>query len=237
MPETQHETAAPAAPPQVHYRVHHDPKSSHQQISRLVRAQRREPILDVGCAQGMLAHLIKDTGLTIDGVEYNPAWADLARPYYRNVWSGPIEDAPLPDHEYRMVVCGDVLEHTMSPVSVLKRLRRAATDDATFIISLPNIAHIGVRMLLLFGRFPKMERGPLDKTHLHFFTKDTAREMVESAGLKVERTVCSGVPLDEVWKNGESGPLYKLAAKLQHGALAVAPRLFGFQWIMIARRA
>src|SRR6185436_2529601 len=113
------------------------------------------------------------------GVEYNPAWADMARPHYRNVWSGAIENAPLPDNEYRLIVCGDVLEHTADPVAVIKRLRRAAREDARFIISVPNIAHLGVRMLLLFGRFPKMERGPLDKTHLHFFTKDTARDLVE----------------------------------------------------------
>src|SRR3954463_13421296 len=156
MPETPHDETQVAPTPQVHYRVHHDPKSSHQQISSLVRAQRREPILDVGCAQGMLAPLIKDTNLTTDGVEYNPAWAAMARPFYRNVWSGPIEDAPLPDNEYQMVVCGAVLEHTFNPVSVLQRLKRAATRDATFIISLPNIAHLGVRMLLLFGKFPKM---------------------------------------------------------------------------------
>src|SRR5947207_3168371 len=111
---------------EVHYRVHHDPRSSHQQISRLVRDQRLEPVLDVGCAQGMLAHLVRDAKLTMDGVEYNPAWADMARPHYRNVWSGAIENAPLPDNEYRLIVCGDVLEHTVDPVAVLKRLRRAA---------------------------------------------------------------------------------------------------------------
>ena len=64
----------------VHYRVHRDPKSSHQQISRLVRELRRSPILDVGAAQGMLGHEINDTGLTIDGIEANPEWADMARP-------------------------------------------------------------------------------------------------------------------------------------------------------------
>jgi 2-polyprenyl-3-methyl-5-hydroxy-6-metoxy-1,4-benzoquinol methylase len=219
-----------------HYRVHHDPRSSHQQISRLVRELRLSPVLDVGAAQGMLGELVKDAGLTLDGVELNPEWADLARQggNYRNVWSGTIEAAPLPEKEYRLVVCGDVLEHTPDPVAVLRRLRRAATDDASFIISVPNIAHVAVRMMLLFGRFPKMERGPLDKTHLQFLTKDTAKEMVEAAGLKVRRVTCTGVPLDEVWKDGRGGLLYKASTKLQHAALAVAPRLFGFQWIMVA---
>ena len=203
-------------------------------------------MLDVGCAQGMLAHLVRDLvrdgGLTLDGVEYNPAWAELARPHYRRVWTGAVEDAPLPDAEYRLVVCGDVLEHTPDPVAVLRRLRRAATDDAAFIISVPNIAHLAVRLMLLFGRFPKMERGPLDRTHLQFLTKDTAREMVESAGLVVKRMTCTGAPLDELWKGGAAGEageerrglVYRAATKLQHAALALAPRLFGYQWIMVA---
>jgi 2-polyprenyl-3-methyl-5-hydroxy-6-metoxy-1,4-benzoquinol methylase len=201
----------------------------------MVRELRLSPILDVGAAQGMLGDLIQGSGLTIDGVEANPEWAQLAGPFYRNVFASTVENAPLRDGEYRLVVCGDVLEHTADPVAVLRRLRQAATPDATFIISVPNIAHLAVRMMLLFGRFPKMDRGPLDRTHLHFFTKDTARQMIESAGLRVQRTTCTGVPLDEIWKKGVRHLFYRTAMKMQHGALAVAPRLFGFQWIMVAR--
>lgn len=238
MPETpaQPETIAPPSQ-SIHYRAHNDPRSSHQQISRRVRELAHSPVLDVGAASGMLGRSIQDAGLTIDGVEMNPAWAELARPFYRTVWASSIEAAPLPAKTYKLVVCADVLEHTPDPKSVLLRLRESATDDAVFIISVPNIAHLAVRMMLLLGRFPRMERGPLDRTHLQFFTKDTAREMVESAGFKVRRFNATGVPLDEIWKNGEAKPLYKAAMKTQHAALAVAPRLFGFQWIMEATRA
>ena len=220
-----------------HYRVHHDPKSSHQQISNTLRRLRLEPVLDVGCAQGMLGHLIAGSGLTIDGVEANPQWADMARPHYRTVWASTIEAAPLPAKTYRLVVCGDVLEHTADPVAVLKVLRGAATDDAKFIISLPNVAHLAIRLMLLFGRFPKMERGILDKTHLHFFTRDTAVAMLKEAGLRAIRVSPTGVPLDELWRNGEDKLPYKVMMRGQHLALKLAPRLFGFQWITLAERA
>ena len=200
-----------------------------------MRELRLSPVLDVGCAQGMLGHLVAGHGLTLDGVEANPAWADMARPYYRDVWASFVEDAPLPAREYRLVVCGDILEHTPDPVAILRRLRQAATPDATFIISVPNVAHVAVRLMLLAGRFPKMDRGPLDRTHLQFFTKDTARHMVEAAGLQVVRTTTTGVPLDELWKRGEGHPLYRVATRCQHAALAVAPRLFGFQWLMVCK--
>jgi 2-polyprenyl-3-methyl-5-hydroxy-6-metoxy-1,4-benzoquinol methylase len=202
-----------------------------------VRGLRLSPILDVGAAQGMLGHEIQDTGFTIDGIEANPQWAEMARPYYRNVWASYAEQAPLEPKTYKLVVCGDVLEHTPDPVAVLKKLIESSTDDAKFIISLPNVAHLAIRMMLFFGKFPKMERGILDKTHLQFFTKDTAIDMIRAAGLRPERISCTGVPLDELWKNGEGKLLYKMMMKSQHLALAVAPRLFGFQWVMLAGRA
>lgn len=217
-----------------HYRLHRDPRSSHQQIAGLVKSLRLSPILDVGAAQGMLGDLVQGSGLTIDAVEANPGWAEQARPFYRNTWASIVEDAPLPSREYKLVVCADVLEHTPDPVSVLKRLREAATEDATFIISVPNVAHLAVRLMLLFGYFPKMERGILDRTHLQFFTKDTARAMLAQAGLQAKSIRATGIPLDEVWKKGEGKLPFKVAQKMQHLALDVAPRLFSMQWVMVA---
>lgn len=220
-----------------HYRLHRDPRSSHQQIIRHVLRLRKDPVLDVGAAQGIFGRLAEGSGLVIDAVEPNPQWAEHAGPHYRQVFNTTLEAAPLPDRTYRMVLCGDVLEHTVDPVGALRRLRRAATDDATFIVSLPNVAHLVVRMMLLFGKFPKMERGILDKTHLHFFTRDTAQDMLREAGLKVTSASATGVPLDEVWRRGENRTMFRVATRLQHVALDLAPRLFGMQWVFLAEPA
>ena len=138
---------------------------------------------------------------------------------------------------YDAIVCADVLEHVPDPAGVIAQLLKVAGPGATFIISLPNVAHLAVRLMLLFGYFPKMDRGILDRTHLHFLTKDTARQMLESAGLRVERVSCTGVPLDEVFKNSEGRLLFNLAMRCQHLAMTLLPRLFAMQWIFIARPA
>jgi SAM-dependent methyltransferase len=218
-----------------HYHSHRDPRSSHQQIVAHVLRLRRQPVLDVGAAQGILGRLLEGSGLVIDAVEPHPAWADDARPFYRRVFNDTIEAAPLPDETYEVVLCGDVLEHTVDPVAVLRRLRRAATHDVTFVVSLPNVAHLAVRLMLLFGRFPRMEKGILDKTHLHFFTRDTAEATLREAGLRVEWASVTGVPLEELWRGGEGKLLFRFARKLQHAAMAVAPRVFGYQWIFVAK--
>src|SRR4051812_29471581 len=187
-PELSHPANDPAkqtsaaASDQYHYRLKNDPLSSHYQILAVVRQLQKSPILDVGSAQGMLGQLLQGSGLEIDAVEPNPAWASAARPYYRQLYQGTIETTDLPKDHYKVIVCGDVLEHTVDPVAVLNQLRKHATSDATFIVSLPNVAHIAVRLMLLLGYFPKMERGILDKTHLHFFTRETAQQMLGRAG-------------------------------------------------------
>ncbi len=220
--------------PTIHYRLHRDPKSSHQQLARLVRRLGASPVLDVGAAQGVLGQLVAGCGLTIDAVEPNPAWAERARPHYRAVYASAIEDAPLEPGRYRTVVCGDVLEHTVDPVAVLGRLRAVATADALFIVSLPHVAHLAVRLLLLLGRFPRMERGILDKTHLHFYTRDTAEETLRAAGLRVVGAYPTGVPLDELWPGGQGHALYNALMRAQYLALRLAPRLFAFQWVFVA---
>ncbi len=221
----------------LHYRLHNDPQSSHQQIAQLIRRWKRGPILDVGAAQGFLGRLLQGTGLPLDAVEPNRDWAEGAAAFYRQVWPLTIEDAPLPARVYRVVVCADVLEHTADPVAVLLRLRDVATADARFIVSLPNVAHVAVRLLLLFGQFPRMERGILDRTHLHFYTRWTTQELLAEAGLETLRIRPTGFPLDELWPAGEGSAIFGFLLRLQRLALLIAPTLFAWQWVLVAEPA
>lgn len=173
--------------------------------------------------------------MAIDAVEPNPAWAEHASPFYRTVYAGAIEDAALPTDTYRVVICADVLEHTADPGRVLQQLRRSATSDSVFIVSLPNVAHLAARILLLFGHFPKMDRGIFDRTHLHFYTRQTALELLRTAGLRETTVRATPVPLEEIWPGWLGQGLLKTAMACQRIPLRLAPTLFGFQWIFVAQ--
>ncbi len=151
------------------------------------------------------------------------------------MYASPIEAAELPAQTYPVIVCADVLEHTVDPVAVLRQLRRAATADATFIISLPNAVHLAARLLILLGRFPQMERGIFDKTHLHFYTRRTAEDMLRLAGLAVTSVYPTPVPLEQIWPARLGRPLLRLLMRLQSMGLRLRPTLFGFQWILVAQ--
>jgi hypothetical protein len=175
--------------------------------------------------------------MVLDAVEPNPAWAARAQPYYRRVYTSPIEATTLPPHTYPVVVCADVLEHIVDPASVLQQLRHAATPDALFVVSLPNTVHLVARLLILAGQFPRMERGIFDKTHLHFYTRTTAEAMLRTAGLEIVEVRSTPVPLEQVWpaRLGQA-PLH-LLMRLQRLGLWLRPTLFSFQWIWVVRVA
>lgn len=219
------------------YELRRDPRSSQQRIARYVRSLGAEPILDVGASVGHLGRLVSGSGLTIDAVENDPASAEVAKTFYREVFVASIEQAPLATRHYRVVVCADVLEHTVDPTSVLRRLQEAATADARFIVSLPNVAHIAGRALLMLGRFPQHESGIFDRTHLHFYTRDTATKLIEGSGLRVRGVSTTPVPLEAAMPGFVPAAVQELAMGAQVQAARIAPRLFGYQWLIVATRA
>jgi hypothetical protein len=170
----------------------------------------------------------------VDAIEPNPAWAAAAAPFYRRIYQSGVEEAALEPGSYQVVVCADVLEHTVDPAAVLQALRAAAAPDARFVISLPNVAHLAARLLLLTGRFPQMERGIFDRTHLHFFTRQTAIELVRSVGLQVIDVRATPLPLTLILRAPGSGWLVRTLMRAQQPALRLRPTLFAYQWILVA---
>lgn len=220
------------------YDLHRHPASSHQRILRVLLADPRSPVLDVGCAHGTIGALLAEAGggvvPVIDGIEPDAGWAAEARPWYRTLHVARVEDVALPAGTYAQVVLADVLEHLPDPVGLLRELQVAARPDARFLISVPNVAHLAARLLLLLGRFPRMERGIFDRTHLHLWTRDTFADVLAEAGMRVERWEATPVPLEQVWPDGRLPALRGLAMRLQTAGVRVLPRVFGYQWVVVA---
>jgi SAM-dependent methyltransferase len=145
-------------------------------------------VLDVGCAEGYLARILRERGCVVTGVEASPAAAELARRWCDEVVVGDVEDARVRarlEGAFDRVLLGDVLEHLRDPGAVLRWARGLAGADGRVVASLPNIAHWSARRQLLRGRFPQEDHGLFDRTHLRFYTRASARELVEGAGLRV----------------------------------------------------
>ncbi|QDQ27258.1 methyltransferase domain-containing protein [Chitinimonas arctica] len=161
-------------------------------------------VLDVGTGSGALGRYLAGLeGYRVDGITYNPAEAELAAPHYRQLHVLNLEQANsldvLGERRYRYIVCADVLEHLAGPAPVLARLAAFLADDGELIISVPNIAYIGVVAELLAGEFRYRDEGLLDHTHLHFFTRRSLAEMLRGAdlGVRAWRSVSRPLPASE----------------------------------------
>jgi 2-polyprenyl-3-methyl-5-hydroxy-6-metoxy-1,4-benzoquinol methylase len=157
---------------------------------------RADRILDVGCGTGATSRWLRERypNAHIIGLDGNPT---IVSELCHNVNDAHIVDLneELPDvGEPDLVLCLDVLEHLVDPDKVLRRLVSTMADGGTLIISLPNVAHVRVSLpLLLLGRFDYRDAGILDRTHLRFFTKESALRLAERAGLDIIGMVRNGL--------------------------------------------
>ena len=212
------------------------PWSSHATLSRWLKdIPAGSKVLDIGTASGALGRLSQGLGLYLNGIEPNPEWADIARPYYQEVFTGFLQEAPAGFIDSAdVIVLADVLEHLPEPRSALRELAARAAPGCVFMISVPNVANLAVRLGLLFGHFDYTDRGILDRTHLHFFTRATFRQLLAEAGLKIQRSAVTPVPLNFVHPFFEQKPF----GRWVHHALAVVttgfPTLLGYQFVVQA---
>jgi 2-polyprenyl-3-methyl-5-hydroxy-6-metoxy-1,4-benzoquinol methylase len=160
-------------------------------IIELINADKEKTIevLELGCAMGSTLNRIKRLwpNAKVHGVEFVDSVARIGGKI-TDIIQGDVENMVIPysQKQFDYIICADVLEHLRDPQATIRRFMPFLKDDGFFIISLPHNSHYAVvMMLMLDGRFDYADSGILDATHLKFFTRDTAKEMIESAGLKV----------------------------------------------------
>lgn len=160
------------------------------EISTLLPAE-VERVLDIGCGAGATLHWLKQTGRCqwTAGIEMMEGPAALARQRADDVVVGDanllVESAFTPQ-SFDVVLCLDVLEHLVDPWAFVTKVRCLLKPGGLLIASLPNVRHLRVVLpLLLAGRWRYETAGILDRTHLRFFTRDSALELMSAEGLRV----------------------------------------------------
>lgn len=159
-------------------------------------------ILEVGCSTGYFGSALKAAGHTVWGIEPNQASASLASQNLDQVFVGLVEDfiKTYPDKKFDVITFGDVLEHIAEPSEVLNQCHSLLVEGGAIVASVPNVAHIAIRAMLLEGRWEYGDLGILDRTHLRFFTKQTIEELfydsqfavVEISGVKLAAEAAAG---------------------------------------------
>ena len=183
------------------------------EVQRLV-SRRARKILDVGCAAGRVGAGVKERqGAEVWGVECDPEAAAQAAQVLDRVLTAPIEQAlkELPDGYFNCIILADVLEHLVDPAAILAGLAQKLAGSGEMVVSLPNVAHWSVLQGLLNGSWEYQDAGILDRSHLRFFTRESALRLFADAGF----SAASVIPIA---LSGQTGiPERLLQALLQEG--------------------
>jgi 2-polyprenyl-3-methyl-5-hydroxy-6-metoxy-1,4-benzoquinol methylase len=190
-------------------------------------------LLDIGAGPGHLGAAVAGHFGYVAGVEADASLPPPPGVYHRWI-SGTADPAAVWERPFDVIVFADVLEHLEDPESMLLAARRWLAPGGLLLVSLPNVANIAVRLSLLAGRFEYADRGILDRTHLRFFTRRSARRAVEAAGFRIARVRATPVPAELALPAFGRRPWNGAVRALAAGAARLRPTLFGYQFVFFA---
>jgi SAM-dependent methyltransferase len=184
-------------------------------------------IFELGCGSGGTLAFLKSLGRCewCGGIEIFPEAAETAKGKLDLVLVGSAEtsDLPFEKRSLDVILCLDVLEHLIDPWAVVHRMHEYLKPGGVLICSIPNVRNIRVVLpLLLLGKWEYSKEGILDKTHLRFFTKRSAVELVGCSGLSIDKVLSTGL------EKGRKGRFYN---RLTFGLLRP---FFEFQYLIRA---
>lgn len=169
-------------------------------------------VLDIGGGVGCSAAHLKATRKAARATVVDLV-GTACLPQIDHAYAGDLEDAGLLRQvaqecgPFDVILCLDVLEHLSDPWRVVDQLSDMLAPGGCIVASIPNVRNYRLVGPLVFqGRFDLVDRGILDRTHLRWFVKDTAKELMSRGNLQVD-----------VFENFFEGPKKKLFNLLTFG--------------------
>ncbi len=147
-------------------------------------------VLEVGCGGGATLAWLKASGRAgwTVGIELFADAAAVARERLDELYEGDVDQhlGRFAPGTFDLVLCLDVLEHLVDPWGTLRRLQSLLRPGGQIIVSLPNVRHHSIVLpLLLSGKWRYEDAGIMDRTHLRFFSRETAIDLLQQAGLQL----------------------------------------------------
>lgn len=186
-------------------------------------------VLDVGCFCGGSGRWLKKRfpGCQVIGVEMLEKAAALAAQAYDRVVVGAFEKVDfaaqgLAPGGIDAIVAADVLEHLHNPWQAPQRLNPLLAPDGALYVSLPDGRNLGVLFAPVRGEWRYTGAGIFGVTHLRFFTRARAEQMLGQTGWAVSETRLNPDPdLASVFKGKDIGETSSInAGKLKLEGLA-----------------
>ncbi|GJL83970.1 MAG: hypothetical protein DHS20C01_36040 [marine bacterium B5-7] len=206
---------------------------SHEQILSLVPVGNYQ-VLDVGSGSGLLAADLVEKGAVVTAVDIEFD----AQTRRKDVSYIEIDlDTPnQPDfgRRYDYVIAADLIEHLRHADPFVRNLHRSLKSDGKLILSTPNIAIWFYRLSLLIGRFNYGDKGTLDRTHVHLYTLDTIRFLLEKNGFFIEEVHTTSLPFEVVFESVRQSLPIRMLDSTYYALTRIWKRMFAYQFVLVA---
>jgi len=151
---------------------------------------KNKKILDIGCYDGSFISLIRNNhefyGIEASdyGVRKSKKRGIIVKQYFFN----DKDKIPFEDNFFDVVIAGETIEHIFDTDFFLDEIYRLLKSEGYFLISTPNIASFGRRLMLLGGIAPIIEVSPnkVDSSgHIRYFTFKTLKNFLKEHKFKL----------------------------------------------------
>jgi 2-polyprenyl-3-methyl-5-hydroxy-6-metoxy-1,4-benzoquinol methylase len=154
---------------------------------------RNMKVLDLGCYEGSISALLKNKGNEITGVDLSFKALKFAQEKGVKPINADLSvKLPFRDNVFDVVLAAEVIEHLYDLKGFLLEVKRVLKKEGTLILSTPNLASLGRRLFLFFGKNPLIEV-EFEKEaagHIRYFVKKTLIDLLSKYGFEV-RFFCS----------------------------------------------
>ena len=146
-------------------------------------------VLDLGSREGHISEVLRNMGNDVDCIEIHPGNISLLRKKGFKVydcdlnteWADKMHDA------YDIVFAGEVIEHLFQTDIFLENVYKVLKPNGIFVITTPNTASLGRRLLLLLGKNPALETSTRENEagHIRYFVYPSLKKILEENKFKV----------------------------------------------------
>ena len=153
---------------------------------RTLSSQQKPRVLDIGCGNGSLSHLIAQQGYKVVGVEESESGFKVARLNFPvcHFIQASVYDLPYAElkNSFDIVISSEVIEHLLYPRELVRAAKKCLKPSGRLILTTPYHGYLKNLVLALSGKIDQHFSPLWDGGHIKFFSVATLTALLELEG-------------------------------------------------------
>ena len=145
-------------------------------------------VLDVGCGNGEIDKLLIENNNEVNGIDISETCVRKAKEVGVSAVICDLENEDFPfEDKFDVILAAEIIEHVIDTDRFLQKIASSLKSDGELVLTTPNLAALGRRLLLLANKNPHIEVS-LEKDsagHVRYFIKDTLEKLLEKNSFRI----------------------------------------------------